>query len=300
MKWLGRLCSCGIKSRTSKTPNTFGNITDIAAPDDLSSDRMTSVLQFLTIPSKYDTPSDANTDAESHQDLSESHECENEEISTQLSTSNVVSTSPSETLHTLDSSFCQNKNKELLKLLFLDIDGVLCLRGQIISPQHLNRIVKIVKKTQCKIVLSSAWRLRSDLKQMLFDAFARMMEHEENNNLGNNNNKKVPVNIYDYIIGQTPDFKRLCPRALEIMAFVDSVKTFPNYQLHHWVAVDDSNLYAPCGPAELKQHIKNHFVQCNPELGITEDIVDTIVAKLNNDTNECHLCHQKTKTVVKK
>jgi len=130
---------------------------------------------------------------------------------------------------------------------------------------------------------------------MFFEAFVRMMEEEERKST----KKKVSINIYDYIIGQTPDFKRLCPRASEIMAFVDAVKSFPNYQLQHWVAIDDCNLYAPCAPQEFKQHVKNHFVQCNPELGITDDIVDIIVAKLNNDTYQCHLCHQKTRLLSK-
>jgi len=163
-------------------------------------------------------------------------------------------------------------------------------------------------------VLSSTWRLRNDLKQKFFEAFAKALEKDNENNgidnnnksqnqsqsqtqnndgsTNNNNNKKSNVNVYEYIIGQTPDFKHLRPRAFEIMAFVDTFKTLPNYHLQDWIAVDDCNLYAPCKSSKIKQHIKDHFVQCNTKIGITEKIADTIIAKLSDQSHACRIYHQ--------
>jgi len=102
---------------------------------------------------------------------------------------------------------------------------------------------------------------------------------------------KTTVNIYDYIIGQTPDFKHLRPRAFEIIAFIDAIQAFPNYHLHEWIAIDDTNLCAPCNTKDIKQYMKQHFVRCNSEIGITEEIADTIIAKFNHESENCCLCH---------
>lgn len=46
-----------------------------------------------------------------------------------------------------------------MKLLFLDIDGVLCCRRPGVIQQNLTQnLATIVKKTGCQIVLSSDWR----------------------------------------------------------------------------------------------------------------------------------------------
>ncbi|ETO29208.1 hypothetical protein RFI_07918 [Reticulomyxa filosa] len=167
--------------------------------------------------------------------------------------------------------------------------GVLCFSGHIISAVHLHRILNIIKKTQCKIVLSTTWRLRSDLKQRIFEAFAQAMADEMDGDRKVEKKVDKKVDVYEHIIGQTPDFRHLRPRAFEIMAFIDAVKTFPDYDLRDWVAIDDSNLYAACTQEKLKQQLKDHFVRCNTHVGITEEIMETIIAKLNHGPDECHL-----------
>lgn len=45
------------------------------------------------------------------------------------------------------------------KLLFLDVDGVLNTRPGSLDEDRLERLAQIIRKTDCRVVLSSAWRL---------------------------------------------------------------------------------------------------------------------------------------------
>ena len=63
--------------------------------------------------------------------------------------------------------------KSDIKVLFLDVDGVLhtryCFDGKLRADQIQN-LTQIVSATDCKIVLSSTWILRQKWKDDLFDA----------------------------------------------------------------------------------------------------------------------------------
>ncbi|ETO21019.1 hypothetical protein RFI_16185, partial [Reticulomyxa filosa] len=358
--WLGRLCGCSNNSWTSETPVTSGNINNRVSPD-LANEKSTSVLQFLTIPAKYDIdencdeddlendsgptlsysrsigdsqPSMASTATTSsmvtkneiltiaaspiaplRSESIPSYSSESSDKTTFAFSSDYISTEhsslPQQTNGTCNANtlrITSQKKKKSLKLLFLDIDGehmlgmycahffrnkkiqnvgVLCFSGHIISSVHLNRILQIMKKTQCKIVLSTTWRLQSHLKQRIFEAFAHAMANEVDSGLPCEKSKVHVVNVHEHIIGQTPDFKHLRPRAFEIMAFVDAVKTFPDVHLQDWVVIDDSNLFAPCVQDDVKRQMKEHFVRCNTNIGITEEIMETIIAKLNGHSNIC-------------
>lgn len=59
-----------------------------------------------------------------------------------------------------------------MKILFLDIDGVLNTKDaakelNYIDPQKVKVVAKIVKETECKIVVTSAWRNTIDLMEKL-------------------------------------------------------------------------------------------------------------------------------------
>lgn len=59
-----------------------------------------------------------------------------------------------------------------MKILFLDVDGVLNTKDSIkelnyIDPQKVKLVAKIVKETECKIVITSAWRNTTDLMEKL-------------------------------------------------------------------------------------------------------------------------------------
>jgi hypothetical protein len=58
--------------------------------------------------------------------------------------------------------------------LFLDVDGVLNRVGGRVALEAvlLGRLKRILDETGCSIVLSSAWRTRSDLKVILLQTFS--------------------------------------------------------------------------------------------------------------------------------
>ena len=68
-----------------------------------------------------------------------------------------------------------------MRLLFLDVDGVLnnldvlsrCRDSDPIGENHLNLLKSIVDATDCKIVLSSTWRLFEESLDSLQEAFER-------------------------------------------------------------------------------------------------------------------------------
>ncbi len=46
-----------------------------------------------------------------------------------------------------------------MKVIFLDVDGVICLDGQNMDQVAMSCLKEIVEKTQAKVVISSTWRL---------------------------------------------------------------------------------------------------------------------------------------------
>lgn len=88
-----------------------------------------------------------------------------------------------------------------MRILFLDIDGVLVLdRPGVFVPQLLERLKEVVSATKCHLVLSSDWRrkeagqrlVRQYLKQygMDFIACTRLTTGEDN---------ERPVEIMDWL-----------------------------------------------------------------------------------------------------
>ena len=60
-------------------------------------------------------------------------------------------------------------NKDGLRVLFLDIDGVLCCNGVgELESDKLERLGKIARETGCKVCLSTNWRLSDDLRERLY------------------------------------------------------------------------------------------------------------------------------------
>ena len=69
----------------------------------------------------------------------------------------------------------KDKTKEDIKVLFLDVDGVLNYSSMVytkplpLSEPHLQRIGFIVQSTNCKIAFSTSWRLRKNSRKKLKD-----------------------------------------------------------------------------------------------------------------------------------
>ena len=100
-----------------------------------------------------------------------------------------------------------------IKVLFLDVDGVLNYRGfkglstNNLCPIRLKRLKFILDNvSNCKIVLSSTWRLDSSLQKILFSEMT--------------NHCKLK-NIRNICIGQTPLLKETKKRSYEIAAWLE-------------------------------------------------------------------------------
>ena len=147
----------------------------------------------------------------------------------------------------------------MMKLLFLDIDGVMTtvneggrngpFETEIWSQDCVEVLNAVVKESDCQIVLSSDWRLHFNLRQ-IWDIFKF------------NKVDRMPLGftgLASYTSGWT-DVKRLEEdRGIEIKRWLGHHGFFPEYKM--WCAVDDMNL-AP--------HI-DRFVRTNWKKGLTTD-----------------------------
>ena len=61
-----------------------------------------------------------------------------------------------------------------MRLLFLDVDGVICFDGNVLEPAKLRLIQHICHHADAKVVLSTDWRRYPDRKQQVLDALAHV------------------------------------------------------------------------------------------------------------------------------
>lgn len=154
-----------------------------------------------------------------------------------------------------------------MKILMLDCDGVLntsnnhSLWG--LSRPCLRQLERIVKETDCKIVLSSTWRILSETRQFLI--------------------KKLRYRNL-YLFGYTPqlggteifdkndEYLRRACRGDEIQSWLDAHPEVENYV----IVDDDSDM--------LDSQLPN-FVQTTMENGLTEEKASEIISLLNKEIN---------------
>lgn len=149
-----------------------------------------------------------------------------------------------------------------MKVLFLDVDGVLNSHSDfrvwadfdgfphIVNLDKVDRLVKIINETGCKIVLSSSWRNSQygydTLKKLnyfeIFDCTPR--HHYENNG------------------------RKYTCRGAEIQDWLDR-----NPCTNYAIVDDDSDM--------LDSQLR-HFVQTDPEYGLTETLAYRITYLLNH------------------
>lgn len=165
------------------------------------------------------------------------------------------------------------------KIIFLDIDGVLNTKwwysqmdrnthrdkyGYAFDPQAVANLRKIVEETGADIVISSSWKCMglSQMEDMWKDR-----------------------NLPGIIIGITPNS---VSDELLIDADIDSMELFHirGEEIKEWlkkhgkrvcnyVIIDDMDNMLPGQ--------QSHFVQTNPEMGITEDDAEKAIAILNKE-----------------
>lgn len=144
-----------------------------------------------------------------------------------------------------------------MKLLFLDVDGVLNNGSTPWDEYHtgldsklLKYLKLIVLKTGCKIVLSTTWRLNVDAKRILLSAFKTRMDLD-------------PAAV---VLGQTKSLKRHgMHRTNEIEHFLRANRR--RIHVVSWCALDDLKLDSY--DAHSKQFMRGHFVRTDRRTGLS-------------------------------
>merc|ERR1719352_428888 len=146
-------------------------------------------------------------------------------------------------------------------LIFLDVDGVLNSTGDgdrgsdevitsatpmmILNRSCLQRLVKLVRDANARLVLSSTWRSSAALKTELWEALVA---------------EGLPK---DAFVGQTPVIAGPL-RHYEILEWLEDKRTAEVKV--PWVVLDDMQLgsYA---------QLKGHFIWVNPNMGLSDEDV---------------------------
>jgi len=159
-----------------------------------------------------------------------------------------------------------------MKVLFLDHDGVICLVNNWGSRFQNNNLFddfddeaiqllnEIITETDCEIVVSSDWRLYTDLEGLkkLYRESGIIKEPLSMTSTYPYNSYSLPEN----------------DRAADVVGWVDDNMK----DISTWVAVDD---------LQLSHYIQDNFVWISrPDLGLKQTgIKEEIIRILNNESN---------------
>lgn len=140
-----------------------------------------------------------------------------------------------------------------MKILFLDIDGVLNSaktfedkhRHEAIDTAMVERINSVVNATGCQIVISSTWRVLWDLNEL-----RHILEAH---------------GLRDVVVGATPDMGR---RDVEILAWLEE-----HSEVQQFAVVDDD--------AHDLTKVSHRLVQTSFLTGILDEHVDQLVELLS-------------------
>mmetsp|Transcript_10508 Transcript_10508/g.23648 ORF Transcript_10508/g.23648 Transcript_10508/m.23648 type:complete len:261 (-) Transcript_10508:180-962(-) len=149
-----------------------------------------------------------------------------------------------------------------MKVIFLDIDGVLVTRRPGVFEEHLlHNLRRLVTQSGAKIVLSSDWRRHPQARQEA---------------------ARVLATVGLSFISCTPCLSvYLAQRPTEIMQWRLNHKKLAGAEpLSHWVAIDDRELLEE----RHGSHLRGHFVQTHPMRGLTDDAVNQCMAILSTDS----------------
>ncbi len=134
-----------------------------------------------------------------------------------------------------------------MKVIFLDIDGVLQLLGsdtEEFDEKSCKNLKRILTATGCKLVLTSSWRLYASYRAMLFEFL-----------------KPYSITRDDFI-GKT---KLLESRAKEIYSYLKK-----HTEIEDYIILDDEDMASPLIP-QGKQF------KTDPQKGITKSIADKCI-----------------------
>lgn len=162
-----------------------------------------------------------------------------------------------------------------MKILFLDIDGVLNDHGQMmnlycgIHPDKVERLNTIINATNCYIVISSAWRYMILGGDMTIRGFEHMLVSHG-------------VNCCQRIIGHTPSDNDVDTRGKQITEWINNglPPIMAQFKTAHfkYVVVDDLNKEIGIQISEAGHPL----VQTNGDIGLTDSDVERIISILNS------------------
>lgn len=154
-----------------------------------------------------------------------------------------------------------------LKVIFLDIDGVLSVFGSRgLCGTRLDMFADIVHLTGSKVVLSSTWRHPHSRDQLL-----RLEQELEKRNVelfSATPILNIPIESSSLLMGTQ--------RGLEIKAWLDSAKR--RYRIDSFVILDDD-------PNNEMGDLKYALVKCDGYQGLTPQIADAVVLRLRQKQN---------------
>ena len=168
-----------------------------------------------------------------------------------------------------------------IKLLFLDVDGVLCSSMYGTKKEYFKHLKQIIEETKCKIVISSTWRLNPRHRSQLLGLISRYCEY-------------TTEQVNQLVIGDTPDLIytddpmkshameiKYC-RAHEIDSFLRSQKIKIEYNVISWVALDDDTLDSPQLNYYASEIMKDHFVHIDPMYCLNKSYAEKAISILNS------------------
>jgi len=147
-----------------------------------------------------------------------------------------------------------------MKIIFLDIDGVLNRQDGLNGPDHIDKdmvanINKIISSTGAKVVITSTWRCSMSQDQI----------QDHLNKFG----------FIGNIIDMTDDNNK--SRFNQISDWLDS-NTVSDFIILDDTGVMDHLLHL----SSFKKLANKHFFQTKSLVGLTKDISDKIIDRLNN------------------
>jgi hypothetical protein len=166
------------------------------------------------------------------------------------------------------------------KIIFLDIDGVLaipnCLKDGMwaLSDEKQKLLGKILDQTGAKIVLSSSWR---------YVTLERTKEHMESEGfLFNDKLIGVTIRAHHYL-EKGSKIHLSIPRGVEIKQWIDAHIHSDNGKNWERKKVGNDFTYIILDDdLDMLLEQKDHFLNTNSEIGLTDEIVESAVAILNN------------------
>lgn len=143
-----------------------------------------------------------------------------------------------------------------MKVVFLDIDGVVCLHktkkdwndDEIFDADCCRRLKEMMQETKSKLVLSSSWRLFPESRRYMLKQF-----------------KQFGITKEDFV-GITP---LLDERGQEVLAYLKK-----HSEIDSFIALDDEMYYCEKFPYD-------RLILTETDTGITELVKDVCIEKLN-------------------